>query len=194
MTPTSIISSTARYRQQGVALIMAMVFLMLLTILGVTAMTTTSLQEKMAGNVQDKHTAFQAAESALRVGESYVQTTATTALPTFTAAGTTAGHYLPAVGGTTPVWDIADWTNCGGSGGPVCLGGGNAIAGVKTQPAYVIESLGTAQGSAAGSGSLVAGFAPPTDTATGANMYRITGRGTGGTDAAVAIVQGVYRK
>jgi type IV pilus assembly protein PilX len=49
--------------QQGAALVMALVILLILTILGVTAMSTSSLEQKMAGNIQDLTRAFQAAES-----------------------------------------------------------------------------------------------------------------------------------
>ena len=44
---------------------MALVILLILTILGVAAMSNTSLQEKMAGNVQEQTRAFEAAESGL---------------------------------------------------------------------------------------------------------------------------------
>lgn len=54
----------SRY-QRGTALIMSMVILMILTILGISAMGTASLEEKMSGNVQEATRAFQAAESGL---------------------------------------------------------------------------------------------------------------------------------
>lgn len=50
-------------RERGTALIMSLVILLILTILGVTAMGTASLEEKMAGNTQEINKAFQAAES-----------------------------------------------------------------------------------------------------------------------------------
>lgn len=52
-------------RQRGMALVMALAILLILTILGVAAMSTTNLQEKMAGNVQEQTRAFEAAESGL---------------------------------------------------------------------------------------------------------------------------------
>ncbi len=51
--------------QRGMALVMALAILLILTILGVAAMSTTNLQEKMAGNVQEQTRAFEAAESGL---------------------------------------------------------------------------------------------------------------------------------
>jgi Tfp pilus assembly protein PilX len=51
--------------QQGIALVFALVVLVLLTILGVSAMKTSSLEIKMAVGIQDNTMAFQAAESGL---------------------------------------------------------------------------------------------------------------------------------
>jgi Tfp pilus assembly protein PilX len=52
-------------RERGVALVVALVFLLMLTILGVTVMQTASLEGRMAGNTQETNRAFQAAESAI---------------------------------------------------------------------------------------------------------------------------------
>jgi len=52
-------------RQRGTILITALILLLVLTMLGVTAMNTTSLQEKMSSNLQAIHRAFQAAESGI---------------------------------------------------------------------------------------------------------------------------------
>ena len=59
-------------RQTGSALIISLVFLLLLTILGVSSMQSSTLQEKMAGNSAEKNRAFQLAEAALRAGEAEV--------------------------------------------------------------------------------------------------------------------------
>ena len=173
-------------RQQGVALIMAMVFLMILTIIGVTVMSTTSLQEKMAGNVQDKHSAFQAAESALRDAEAIVE--AWTSKPGNFATNS-GGYYMSQPANQPPWWETVDWV--AGSGALAISG---TVAGVKAQPTYILEDLGELAGSGGGAGSIVAGFAPPAATAGGATMYRITARGVGRSANAIAIVQSVYRK
>lgn len=55
--------------ERGAALIVALVILVALTLVGVTSMQTTTLQERMSGNVRDRNVAFQAAESALRNAE-----------------------------------------------------------------------------------------------------------------------------
>lgn len=55
--------------QRGIALAMGLLFLLLLTIIGVTSMNTSILQERMAGNMRDQDIALQAAETSLRYGE-----------------------------------------------------------------------------------------------------------------------------
>ena len=52
-------------RQQGVVLVVALILLVVLTLLGVTSLNTTTLQEKMANNSQEINRAFQAGESGL---------------------------------------------------------------------------------------------------------------------------------
>ncbi len=54
-----------RARQSGAVLIVALIILVILTLLGVTAMNTTSLQERIASNTQEQVHAFQAAETGL---------------------------------------------------------------------------------------------------------------------------------
>jgi Tfp pilus assembly protein PilX len=51
--------------QRGTVLIMSLVILLILTILGITAMGTSSLEEKMSGNIQEGTHAFETAESGL---------------------------------------------------------------------------------------------------------------------------------
>lgn len=60
---------TPRPTQRGSALIIGIIFLLVMTMLGLTAMQTTSLEERMAGNMRDRNLAAQSAELALRLGE-----------------------------------------------------------------------------------------------------------------------------
>lgn len=59
--------------QRGSVLIVSLIFLLLLTIVGVSAMNMTSLEEKMSGNFRDHDLAFQASEAALIEAEDYVE-------------------------------------------------------------------------------------------------------------------------
>lgn len=51
--------------QQGAALLVSLVILLILTILGISAMSSSSLENRMAQSFQLEHTAFQLAESSL---------------------------------------------------------------------------------------------------------------------------------
>ena len=55
--------------QSGSALFVGLIFLVILSLLGVTALQVGILEERMAGNSRDRNLAFQAAESALRDAE-----------------------------------------------------------------------------------------------------------------------------
>lgn len=59
-------------KQQGAVLIVALIMLLLLTIIGLSSMRGTVLQENMAGNMRDSNLALQASEAALRKGEQVV--------------------------------------------------------------------------------------------------------------------------
>jgi type IV pilus assembly protein PilX len=59
--------------QRGMALLVSLVFLLLLTLIGLSSMQSATLQEKMAGSIALRNQSFQSAEAALRVGEGTVQ-------------------------------------------------------------------------------------------------------------------------
>jgi type IV pilus assembly protein PilX len=60
----------SRQQQRGAVLIVGLIILVVLTLLGVQGMRTNLVQERMASNMRERNVAFQAAETALRVGES----------------------------------------------------------------------------------------------------------------------------
>jgi type IV pilus assembly protein PilX len=56
-------------REEGFVMVTAVLFLLVLTILGLSSMGGTILEEKMTGFYRDRQIAFEAAEAALRDGE-----------------------------------------------------------------------------------------------------------------------------
>jgi type IV pilus assembly protein PilX len=178
--------------QKGVALVMAMVFLLLLTMLGISALSTTSLEEKMAANTKERNTAFQAAESALMVAEAWV--IAQINKPIF--PDTANGLYLPnscTANTAKPVWDCPDlnWSSTSDlvvypSTPTATVSGG--LTKVGTQPKYIVEDLGEMPETG---GSVVV---PTTYKGKGNTVLRVTARGTGSADAAQAMVQSVYSR
>lgn len=65
--------SLGQRRQQGAALFVGLMLLILLALLGLAAMQSTLLQERMAGNFRLVNLAFQNAEEAVRVSEGRIQ-------------------------------------------------------------------------------------------------------------------------
>ena len=95
--------------QRGVALFISLVLLLVLTIIGVSAVQTTSMEERMARNTHDSVLAFEAAEVALRTGETFLRNNVnSTAL--FTPAGNN-GLWKASDYGQTERWEQANiWT------------------------------------------------------------------------------------
>ncbi|WP_029909645.1 pilus assembly PilX family protein [Pelobacter seleniigenes] len=91
--------------ENGSILITGILILVILSILGLTAMRSTLLQAKMANNLEQQDIAFQAAETGLRRAEA--QMSAYSTLPTFSGSS---GLYQPASAGGTPRWESVDWS------------------------------------------------------------------------------------
>jgi len=162
-------------KQAGVALVVSLIMLLLLTLLAVSSMNTTILEEKMAGNYKDRNMAFQAGEAGLRAGESYLSTTAV--LPIFD--GSTAGLYQPTQTGNSR-WSIIDWSVAGN-----VRAYAGSLTDVADAPDYIIEELQPVNDSG---GSLEAGVALES------RFYRITSLAVGGTDTAVVMLQSTYKR
>lgn len=63
-----IVGIRYKHRQQGMALVVSLVLLVVVTLVGLAGMRGTIMQERMAGGAYDRETAFQAAEAALILG------------------------------------------------------------------------------------------------------------------------------
>lgn len=74
------IQPALRQSQTGVALPIVMILLIVIAVLATSGMRDTAMQERMAGNMRDREAAFQAAEAALREGETWLQANQMTAL------------------------------------------------------------------------------------------------------------------
>jgi type IV pilus assembly protein PilX len=60
------------HAQRGAVLIVSLVFLLMLTLLATSSMQNATLQEKVAGSLKLRNASFQAAETALRIGEAKI--------------------------------------------------------------------------------------------------------------------------
>jgi type IV pilus assembly protein PilX len=171
--------------QRGVALFISLVMLLLLTILGVSSVQTTSMQERMARNARDGNLAFQAAETAVHDGEQFIEDTfnSLAAFDDPSAAG--AGLYYEAAFDAMPQWLDVDW------GGGNVKDAATAVGGVASQPRFIIEHIKTVISDQDRLNLDNIG----SDTGAGrAQIFRITTRGTGGTDTARVMIQATYGK
>lgn len=182
--------------QRGAVLIVSLIFLLVLTILGVSSMRSTVLEEKMAGNMRDQSLAFQAAEVALRDAEAYIESLASTGAfkcTKMTSAGTTfpncttSGQFATG----TIAHDIlgqSPWSSTNGY-----QTASTTINGVSVQPRYFIihnadlkDEAKSDLGLGPGYGGNIAGK----DVTT----FAIVALGMGGTDKAPVILTSYYGK
>lgn len=176
---------TAPSRQEGAALVVGLIFLIVLALLGIGAMSINAMEERMAGNSRDLNLAFQAAESALRDAELDVLKNITPASG-FDSACTNGLCLPPTV--STPLARTIDWTNSGITRAYGAKTGALPLTFVSAQPKYIIELLSTLP---AGTGqSLAVGIKPASDGV----AYRITALGIGGRPESRIILQSIFVK
>lgn len=58
--------------ERGIALVVALILLLVITLVGLAGIRGTTMQEKMAGNFYDRELAFQSAEAGLREAEALI--------------------------------------------------------------------------------------------------------------------------
>jgi type IV pilus assembly protein PilX len=78
-----------RPRQRGAVLFIALVMLLLLTLIGITAMQVTLLQERMAGGFRVQHQAFEQTEGTLKATRSSLNADANSSGPLYYSADAT---------------------------------------------------------------------------------------------------------
>lgn len=168
-----------RHKQSGAVLAVGLIMLLIMTLLGITSMGTTNLEEKMAGNTRDRAIAFQAAESALRQGESIVQanwssltfdTSCTGGFCDCSSTSTICPEYW--TDSTLDVWNTGSRHNKYT----------DTINNVSSQGKYIIEYLGA--------------YEQPLDPVCNTcpkDYYRITAVGYGMSPGATVMLQSTYR-
>jgi type IV pilus assembly protein PilX len=187
----------SRRRQEGAILVIALLFLVLLTIIGISSISGVTLEERMAGNLREQQIAFQAAESALRDAEIDLEpsiggtgnrdTTLTISGGAFTnvcSGGFTAGVCRqPATPANSWQADIVsasgwDWTDANKTVGYGTYTGAAALPGVARAPRYVIEYLEEKDDNT---------------TTPATRHFRISARGWGASETSHVTLQTIYR-
>ena len=161
-------------RERGAILVTSLLLLLVVTILGITVMQMTRMQERMAGNSRDINLAFQAGEASLRAGESLVLSFATPPVScTAAPCQVFERRALPPLNNQTPTW----WST-------TAQADSNAAqsAVLDESPQYVVEQYGWIRNSW-----------DVTDT-TGRDVYQISARSTGGSGKAEVVLQSTYAR
>lgn len=128
-------------RQQGAALITGLIFLVVLTMMGITAARMSTLEERMAGNLRDRALAMQAAELALRDAERDILNSGRiSGISNFVAACTNGLCYNGPAGFPNPVWTTVSMTAAPSVAHGTFTGAGG-IQGFPVQPRYLIEGI-----------------------------------------------------
>lgn len=112
--------------QKGVVLAVSLLLLLVVTIVGLAAISGTTLQEKMSGNMYDREVAFQSAEASLRVAETQLGAGAATI---YRDCSVVTCEAVPPSGAT---WQTVGTGAGGYNPGPLAAG----------QPQYIVEDMG----------------------------------------------------
>lgn len=200
-------SSNPSSRERGVVLVMALVFLLLLTTLSIGASRHALQQQRMAGGLRNAQLAEMGAESALRGAEWRLWMASASAAPMRCGNTVLTDCYLhdPSavpieavrVFRTSDGWVSGYGTEYGTSHGGVDFttsASGDGHAALAKRPRYLIEDLGPElppdtgvqhESGATGAGS--AGYA-----STSRHIYRITARSTGGNANTVRVLESTF--
>ncbi len=175
LSPTR--SITPRSRQQGAALIVSLILLVIMTLLGLAAIRGITQEERMANHSLDRSVAFQATEAALRDVEALVETNK----PQPTAGCSKVAGLMscaPPVAADKPRWLDSAFASWDALAAPV---GSGSLA---ITPQYFVEYLGASFECRPGEGT-ASGIA--------CKRYRITARSNDGTGArSYVMLQSIY--
>ncbi|HEX8979667.1 MAG TPA: PilX N-terminal domain-containing pilus assembly protein [Parasulfuritortus sp.] len=165
-------------RQSGAVLVISLIFLVLITLIAISGMQGTIMQERIAGNTRDHMLAFQAAETALSQGAASLSAST---LPSGT------GYYM--VPNSSPAATFVssqDWLSFNWNANSATVAT-NPVQNGPQAPQFVVERLTT---SAPSGGSQIQniGFGP----SQGHGYFRITARGVGSDVNTVVILQEIY--
>jgi len=168
--------------QSGMVLLLCLIFLMALTLLGLSASSDAILQNRLAGNLQESERAKQSALLTLAWAEQWLL--ALDGAPPETCTAPCDGLYLHAAGNLPPHPEsesISWWMDQGHEAGINPLTG-DRVATISTdsinKPVWIIEAVQVI---------------PPADFAN-SNLqiwYRILARGSGRTNTAVSVIESI---
>lgn len=182
----SPVRPSPRSREAGIVLVTSLLLLLVITLLALSMFRSFGMQEKIAGNLREKHRALQAAESAQQYAEWWLQNSnninsvlicTATVINANAGAGQVCTNSLTAQG-------VADVTAV-----PWKVGG-NEI-GVSYTPPGMTVSAGGATNTYAGAPRFYITLVGAAASGKG-NIYKVDAWGYGGDPNTVAVVESTY--
>lgn len=158
--------------QAGFSLAIVLIFMVILTMVGITAMQSAGLQERMAGHSRDRNLAFEAAESALRTAEARI----TNFSPFDYTTTCTGGLCLT---GSSPDPLSYTWNDDRSLSIDHTLAANRLPDNLAANPRFFAELAGVAKCSGCGAGS--------------APIFRVTARSTGRSAQTSVVLQSTIR-
>ena len=169
-------------RQRGVVLVISLLMLLVLTLIGLAATRSTTVEQRLTSNQRDTAVAVQGAEAALRDGESLLNSAG---LPDFSL--NTAGAFTATT--MSVDWTTIDWSDT--STATLAYEGGIGGSGTTQQPLYKPRYFVvlTTQTTAAPGSSLSTDAPLPIQT-----IYYIYARSVSMTGNSAVVLESVYRR
>ena len=171
-------------KQNGATLFTALIFLIMLSLLGVNAAQMSTLEERMSGNTRNRDLAFQAAEAALKHVEQNLNSGENIRTLNFTSSTAGLRTFNACLPNTADYWNGNGVTDCASNTQQFAWSTTTArtpshsltlnqddTVNATLQPLYVVEKL------------------PNVGTT---ERYRVTARGLGGDSSSVVILQAMF--
>ena len=176
-------------KQQGAALITALVFMGILTMLGISSMRDSTVDLKIHNAMNDRINAFQCAEAALRQGEIYIKRSPVQ-LDDTQAGVPDQASFGVWVNDTDALDNLVNqpdswWVTNGVADAP--LTNANVLIGCATPARYLVQSLG-------GAGNNSGDLSFKAEAKSQINGYRISSRSEGISSNAVVILQSTFTR
>lgn len=207
-------------RQQGMALVIGLIFLLITSLMAITAMSGVVMQERMAGNLRNASIAEAGAESALRAGEKWIRdfhsrgdqligacrTSDTVLAREEIDPANVNGDCEDAIALANQFRSLPDWSSTWDGefihDYPSELIADGALsshegAGMAQRPQFMVENMGVVRCTGCATGGQVGSFGGVDAAGSGSatpppNVYRITGRSVGSTANVMRVAESYY--
>ena len=166
------------FKQTGAVLFVGLMMLLVMSLIAVTSMQGSTLEVRMAGNTRDSLVALQTAEAALKAGEAELDAGGLS-LADFDNDGSDALYD----NSDDELWKNINWLDAN-SKRYMAFNPSN----VTTEPRYIIQHISETQ---VAPKLLVQGYGQGQASQT-IQLFRVTARGTGGSDNTEVILQSLY--